>query len=46
MVLLVRGSWGAARGRRRWLLHVFRGLVLLLLVSIPVGLVLAALHPV
>jgi hypothetical protein len=46
LVLLVRGSWGAARGRRRWLLHVFRGLMLLLLVSIPVGLVLAALHPV
>lgn len=44
LAVLVWVARGAA-SRQRWLLVVFRALVLLLLVSIPVGLVLAHVHP-
>lgn len=44
LTLLVRGMRGTA-ARVPWMLHAFRALVLLLLVSIPVGLVLAELRP-
>ncbi len=43
LVLGVRGS--SPDGRARWIRHGFRALVVLLLVSIPVGLVLARIGP-
>jgi hypothetical protein len=44
LVLLVLATRGPAV-RRRWMLPAFRGLVLLLVVSIPAGLVLAEVRP-
>ncbi|WP_116199971.1 hypothetical protein [Amycolatopsis circi] len=43
LVLGVRG--GSPDGRARWLRHGFQALVVLLLISIPVGLVLARIGP-
>ncbi|WP_134661733.1 MULTISPECIES: hypothetical protein [unclassified Amycolatopsis] len=43
LVLGVRGS--SPDGRARWVRHGFRALVVLLLISIPVGLVLARIGP-
>ncbi|UKD58125.1 hypothetical protein L3Q65_15775 [Amycolatopsis sp. FU40] len=43
LVLGVRG--GSPDGRRRWVRHGFQALVVLLLVSIPAGLVLARIGP-
>ncbi|MGH3208308.1 MAG: hypothetical protein ACRDNO_11150 [Trebonia sp.] len=44
LALALAGVRGAAR-RPSWPLHVYRVLLALVLVSIPVGLVLAAVHP-
>lgn len=44
LVPSLRTPAAAVAARIRWLLHVYRGIVLLLLVSIPTGLVLAALR--
>ena len=44
MALALAGVRGAAR-RPSWPLHLYRALLALVLVSIPVGLVIAAAHP-
>lgn len=44
LVLVLAGVRGGAR-RPAWPLQVYRALIALVLVSIPVGLVLAAVHP-
>ncbi len=44
LVLALAGIRGAVR-RPSWPLHLYRALIALVLVSIPVGLVIAAVHP-
>jgi len=44
LVLAIAGTRGTVR-HPAWPLHLYRALITLLLVSIPVGLVIAAVHP-